>query len=188
MKIGIDISQLAYRNTGVANYLKNLLQELVKSEHEFVLFYSSLRQPVPQSVLDISKKENVKLVKKRFPNSLLNLLWNDLHKIPIESFIGDVDLFITSDWSEPPTKKAKKATIIYDLIVYKYPEETHNKTSVKLSDLTLSSNIVNIQKKKLFWVKDECSIVFCISESTKKDVVEILGISEDRVKVIYPGC
>ena len=47
--------------------------------------------------------------------------------MPIENFIGPVDIFITSDWTEPPTKKAKKATILYDLIVYKYPDETHKK-------------------------------------------------------------
>ena len=33
----------------------------------------------------------------------------------------------------------------------------------------------------------ESDIVFCISESTKKDAIEILGIEEKRLKVIYPG-
>ena len=43
MRIGIDVSQLAYTNTGVANYLQNLVKAIIKSEeHEFVLFYSFL--------------------------------------------------------------------------------------------------------------------------------------------------
>ncbi len=94
--------------------------------------------------------------------------------MPIEWLIGDVDIFITSDWTEPPTIRAKKATILYDLIVYKYPNETDKK-------------IVKVQKQKLKWVKKESSIIFCISEATKKDAMEILGIDDKRLKVIYPG-
>ena len=101
-------------------------------------------------------------------------MWNKLHIFPIESLIGEIDLFITSDWTEPPAKKAKKATIIYDLIVYKYPEET-------------AERIVETQKRKLKWVKKESKIIFCISEATKKDAMEILEIEEKRLKVIYPG-
>ena len=94
--------------------------------------------------------------------------------MPIENFIGQIDLFITSDWTEPPTKKAKKATIIYDLIVYKHPEETEQK-------------IISTQKRKLEWVKKESDIIFCISESTKKDVLDILNIPSNKLKVVYPG-
>ena len=43
MRIGIDISQLAYSGTGVANYLENLVSELLKidTKNEYVLFFSS---------------------------------------------------------------------------------------------------------------------------------------------------
>ncbi len=175
MRIGIDISQLAYPNTGVANYLESLISEIVKldTKDEYVLFFSSLRGKLPSPFfLDASK--NVSLKTFKFPPSLLNILWNKLHVAPIENFIGDVDFFITSDWTEPPVKRAKKATILYDLIVYKHPEETDTK-------------IVQTQKNKLRWVKKESDIVFCISESTKKDAEEILGIEKSKLKVLYPG-
>ena len=174
MVIGIDISQIAYGNTGVANYLSNFVREMVKSdEHEFILFFSSLRRNLPSEFENEINKSNVRIKKFKFPSAILDLLWNKLHVIPIGSLIGNVDVFITSDWSEPPSR-AKKATIIYDLIVYKHPEETDQK-------------IVSVQKRKLDWVKKESDIVFCISESTKKDAVEILGIDESKIRVIYPG-
>ena len=46
MKIGIDISQLAYPETGVANYLTSLVQKLIEidRENQYVLFFSSLRK------------------------------------------------------------------------------------------------------------------------------------------------
>jgi len=187
MKIGIDISQLAYDSTGVSNYLRNWVENLIKidTENEYVLFYSSLRKKLPS----LSLPSNSKVVIKRFriPPTVLNVLWNNLHRLPIEGLIGNIDIFITSDWTEPPTIKAKKATILYDLIVYKYPEETHNQTEFNPRKLTISANIVTSQRRKLKWVKKESDIIFCISESTKKDAEEILGLDKNKLKVIYPG-
>lgn len=176
MKIGIDISQLAYPQTGVANFLENLVYSLVKSDsaNEYVLFFSSLRGSLDQDFLKKLKGSQVNVKTFSFPPTVLDILWNRLHILPIETLIGDVDIFITSDWTEPPTKKAKKGTILYDLIVYKYPQESTDK-------------IVQTQKRKLKWVQKESDMVLCISEATKRDAKEVLGIEEGRLQVIYPG-
>lgn len=179
MKIGIDVSQVAYGNTGVSAFLSGLINSLIELDtgNEYVFFFSSLRKEFPISnfqFLNKSKFSNVKIKRFRIPPTMLDLLWNRLHMMPIENFIGPVDVFITSDWTEPPVRKAKKATILYDLVVYKYPQETHKK-------------IVETQKRKLKWVKKESSKVFCISKSTADDAQKILGIENDRLSVIYPG-
>lgn len=171
MKIGIDISQIAYENTGVSNYLRNLIQNLslIDKENEYVLFYSSLRNSVPKLELG----SNFKIKSFKMPQSFLNILWNNLHIYPVEKFVGKVDVFITSDWVEPPSR-SKKATILYDLIVYKYPKET-------------DARIIEVQKSKLKWVIKESSKILCISEATKKDAQEILGIESSRLEVINAG-
>src|SRR5579862_814507 len=176
MKIGIDISQLAYERTGVANIVKNLVEHLsnIDEENEYILFYSSLRRNFQYSIFDFQSNSNFSVKQFKFPPTVLDLLWNKMHILPIENLIGDVDVFITSDWTEPPAKKAKKMTILYDLIVYKYPQETAKK-------------IVRTQKRKLQWVKKETDMILCISEATKKDAMEILGIEEKRLQVVYPG-
>lgn len=190
MRIGIDISQLAYERTGVANYLGSLVENLLGLDHEneYILFFSSLRRQIQNSKFRIQNyNSKVKIKEFRFPPTLLDLLWNKLHIIPIEWFIGPTDIFITSDWTEPPAKKAKKATIIYDLIVYKYPEETHSITEFNPLKLLISPNIVASQKRKLKWVKRESDVVFTISHSSKRDIEEILGIDSSKIKVIYPS-
>jgi hypothetical protein len=177
MKIGIDISQLAYPGTGVANYLQHLIEEITEQDthNEYILFFSSLRRTLSPEFLNlISQRSNVHIKKFRLPLSALDMLWNKAHKVAIESFIGNIDIFITSDWTDPPVRNEKKATILYDLIVYKYPEET-------------AQIIVETQKRKLAWTKKETSMIFCISEATKQDAKEILGVSEERLSVIYPG-
>ncbi len=176
MRIGIDVSQLAYENTGVANFLSELVNNLIKhdSKNQYTLFYSSLRNKFKTENLKLKNASNVTIKKFRIPPTALDMLWNKLHIMPIENFIGPVDIFITSDWTEPPTKKAKKVTILYDLIVYKYPEETHKK-------------IVDVQKRKLRWVKKETDRILCISKSTAEDAEKILGIEKNKLEVIYPG-
>ena len=177
MRIGIDISQLAYPGTGVANYIYQLVDHLlqVDSENEYILFYSSLRVPIQNSEFkNQNYKAKFKIKTMKIPPFVLDILWNKLHIVPIEQLIGDLDVFITSDWTEPPARHAKKATIIYDMIVYKYPEETDKK-------------IIRTQKRKLKWVKKESGAVLTISESSKKDIVEILKIPKDKIYVIYPG-
>lgn len=188
MRIGIDVSQITYRGTGVAGYARSLVDGLLKIDknNEYTLFFSSLRRKFPISNFPASptggkfpnksqfSNYKIKIKTFRLPPFLLDFLWNRLHILPIEWFIGDVDVFITSDWTEPPTIRAKKATILYDLIVYKYPNETDKK-------------IINVQKRKLKWVKKESSLIFCISESTKNDAMKILGIEDKKLRVIYPG-
>jgi len=176
MRIGIDISQLAYRNTGVANYLEQLVEQLIKLERndEFILFYSSLRRNFQFSIFNFQSNPNVQIKQFKYPPTFLDLLWNKLHICPIEWFIGPVDVFITSDWTEPPAIRAKKISILYDLIVYQYPQETAQK-------------IVATQKRKLHWAKNEDSAFLCISESTKKDAEQILHIAKEKLFVIYPG-
>ncbi len=169
MRIAIDISQMAYEGTGVANYTRNLVETLLKIDHEneYILFFSSLRGKAPV---------DFQATVKRFwlPQTLLDILWNRFHICPIEWFVGDVDIFITSDWTEPPTVKAKKVTVLHDLVVFKYPKETDPK-------------IVEVQKRKLAWVKKEASMIICVSQSTKNDARQILGIDEKRLRVIYEG-
>jgi hypothetical protein len=176
MKIGIDISQLAYEKTGVANYLSKLVSHLVKidNENEYILFFSSYRKKLNNSFIDSVNGPRVSIKFYKFPPTLLDILWNRMHILPIENLIGDIDIFITSDWTEPPAKRAKKMTILYDLIVYKYPQETAEK-------------IVKTQKRKLHWVKKEAASIFCISKATKNDAMDILNIEENRLNVVYPG-
>lgn len=177
MRIGIDISQIIYQGTGVAKYTKNLVESLLKvdKKNEYVLFFASLRRKIETSDFKIQNcHSKCKIKKFRIPPTLLDILWNRLHICPIEWFIGEVDVFFSSDWIQPPAKKAKLLTVVHDLTPWKYPE-------------TLSSKIVAVHKRRMKWVKKECAMIICDSEATKKDVMEILEISEKKLKVIYPG-
>ncbi len=58
MKIGIDISQMAYEGTGVGEMVGNLVNALLKidKENEYVLFFSSLRGNLKSQISNLHRK------------------------------------------------------------------------------------------------------------------------------------
>lgn len=178
MKIAIDISQIVYEGTGVANYTKELVSHLLilDKENEYILFGVSFgRLPVLEqyfrTVADLNYRVSTKFLP--VPERLVNTIWNKLHLINIESIIGKIDIFHSSDWLQPPTA-AKKVTTVHDLIIYKFPEVSH-------------PYIVETQTKRMFWVKRECDKILADSLATKNDLINVLHFAEGKIDVVYPG-
>ncbi|MBI3282461.1 glycosyltransferase family 4 protein [Candidatus Curtissbacteria bacterium] len=177
MRIGIDVSQNIY-TTGVSNYTKKLVEHLLKidRENDYVLFASSLRgKKKTQEFFEILKEfKNVQFKTASIPPTILEPLWNRLHILPIEKFMGEVDIFHSSDWTQPPVKsqKTKKVTTIHDMIPFLFPLSVHPK-------------IVKTFKRKLERVKKEVDLILADSETTKDDVVKFMQIEESKIKVVY---
>ena len=187
MKIAIDISQTAHEGTGVARYMQTMVKSLLQydSINSYTFFFASFRKKINEDLKKlILKKAQLKIY--RIPPTTLDILWNKMHIVPIEYFVGKQDLIITSDWTEPPSK-AKKITILHDLIVFLHSEISHDKTKVDISSLQISPNIVETQKRKLNWMSKESQMIICDSISTKNDAKKILNIPERCLRVIYPA-
>src|SRR3990167_6003888 len=163
MRIGFDISQIAHPG-GVATYTKSLAENLSKiKELEMVYFYSYLRRPFK------GKLKGVKAF--RLPPTLFEVLFNRVRNVPIEKFLGPLDIFHSSDWVQPPSK-AKKVTTYHDVIPLKFPQWSHPK-------------IVDVHKRRLKLVEKEIDMVIAVSESTKKDLLQVTKIPEEKITVIY---
>lgn len=172
MKVAIDISQIIY-GTGVSVYTRNLVTHLINlyPETDFVLFGGSLRR---KQDLDQFIRRHKAIGKTFFlPPRFLDLLWNSFHLFPIEKLIGEIDVVHTSDWAEPPSK-LPKVTTVHDLAPLIYPDTTH-------------STIKSAHKKRLAWVTRESSAILSVSQSTKKDLVDILKVNPKKITVTYEG-
>ncbi len=174
MKIGIDVSQIVY-GTGVSFYTSSLVENLLKIDkaNEYRLLAGTLRQSdfFKSYFNSLRDFKNAKGKIVSFPPTLADFFSNRLHLLPIESFLGKIDVFHSSDWSQPPTK-AVKVTTIHDFGFLKFPATAHPK-------------IKSVMARRLKWVKKEADMVIAISESTKKDIMEILNIPEQKIKVVY---
>jgi hypothetical protein len=153
-----------------------MVREMVRqgTGHRFVLFGASLRKRYVFEEFARSLGPNVRSVTVPIPPTLLEPLWNTLHILPIEWLIGSVDVFWSSDWTQPPLARAKGITTIHDVSFLRFPESFPEK-------------IVAVQKRRLARAARECAAFLCDSQATAGDVVKFLGISEKKLRVVYPG-
>jgi glycosyltransferase involved in cell wall biosynthesis len=169
MRIGIDVSQAIF-GTGVSDYVINLVDAILKADptNEYVLFGASLRRQG-----DIKKLfPDAKIL--RFPPMLLHYLWNYLHVVNVESFTGDLDVFHTSDWVEPPSSSAK-VTTVHDLSPFLFPEEMRSGAF---------RNIAAVHAARMNWVARESFRIICVSQSTAMELTQLFKINSDRIVVI----
>ncbi|MCD4694013.1 glycosyltransferase family 4 protein [bacterium] len=180
MKIGIDIRTLMDRQySGVSEYALNLilgilLKNEINQEHEIKLFYNSGRNIIKQ--MPDFKKYKCKIVYSRYPNKIFNYLMQKGLGFPKLDRLLGVDLFIFPHINFFNTSsRCKTILTIHDLSFLRYPEFF----SLRKNIWHFMLNIKKMVKK--------VDVIIAISENTKKDIVELLGVDGDRVKVVESG-
>ncbi len=174
MKIAIDISQIIY-GTGVSVYTENLAKNLSKidSENKYILFGGSLRRL--NDIKEKTKGLGRNFIAKLFPipPTVSDLIWNRLHILPIEWLVGKVDVFHSSDWTQPPSR-AFKVTTVHDLSPIIFPESTKK---------DVIRNIPKTHMARLNLVKKEVDRIIVPSNATKKDLLE-MNFNEAKIRII----
>ena len=177
MKIGIDITQLNYEGTGVANFTYNLVKNLLETDkqNEYRLFYASLHK-LNLPVISEFKKLGAKIYRYPIPHKALQFIWGKNNLLPIDLLMGRVDAILFSDYLRPPTfYKTRGITVIHDLIWKLFPEK-HNEEIIRFQELKMKKTIEN------------GDTVITDSECTKNDLLKLYPeINKDKTYVIYPG-
>lgn len=168
MVVGIDVSQSVF-GTGVSDYTINLVASLRQiPQLDLRLFAGSLRQlGVLRSIFPDSRTFPL-------PPQAADILWNRLHLIPIESFLGPLDVFHSSDWAEPPAR-CPKVTTVHDLSPFLFPDEM---TSGGFRDIR------RVHTRRMSWVAKESERIICVSQKTAADLKKIFSVSSSRIFVI----
>ncbi|EKE14043.1 MAG: glycosyl transferase, group 1 [uncultured bacterium] len=178
MIIGVDITMLVYAGSGVANYIYNFAKTLltIDKKNEYRLFYSSLRRPKNFYYLKELEKLGGKVCSYRFPPTLLQIWWRRFSIVPVEWFIGKVDVFFSSDFLRPPLfKGTKEITTIHDLTWKLFPEYHEER-------------IIKAHEKKLEKTIKYRDTIIVDSQSTKNDLIKFYPqVEQNKVHVIYPG-
>lgn len=102
-------------------------------------------------------------------------LWTRI-AIPIYYHLAKIkpDVILSPTHYIPRFIKAKRVPIIFDLAFIHFPEMFKKDDLYKLTNWTKTSVL-------------ESAHIITISESSKKDIVDIYKVSEDKVTVSYPG-
>ena len=175
MNIGFDAKRAFQNNTGLGQYSRTLIHSLAThfSENEYYLFAPKLTK-----LFDTTSLKNVHLVNPSgFPSSLFKSAWrsnwmkSDLKKNNIHIYHG-----LSHEIPFGIGKTGTKSVVtIHDLIHERYPDQ------YKWLD-------VKIYHKKFLYACKHADAVIAISEQTKKDIIEIYGIPEEKINVCYQSC
>jgi glycosyltransferase involved in cell wall biosynthesis len=92
----------------------------------------------------------------------------------VETFLGRLDIFHSPDFVLPPVARAVKVLTIHDLSFLRVPECADPRLRWSLG-LVVPRSV----RRADFLLAD--------SESTRRDLIELLGVPPDRVQVIYGG-
>lgn len=164
MKIAIDARDLANVTTGVGRYLLNLLNHFAELRPEFQFQLYSDR---PLTTAFENSNVNARLLKGH------KLLWKHL-VMPLEQIRAGIDVFFVPSYSTPLWNPAQSVVTIHDLIYTRFPQWTDRVERWRFATI--------VRFSARFAAK-----IIAVSEATRKDILDLTGVSPHKVQVIYEG-
>lgn len=170
-RIAIDYTSAIQQRAGIGRYTRHLITALAALDHttRYVLF-SAGRDPLPPAW-------PANFTRRELPISdrYLSIIWQRLRlPLPVELFTGQVDVYHSPDFVLPPFIRARKVLTVHDLSFIRYPE---------CSSPALLQYLVHFVPPSV----RRADYLLADSLSTKHDLIDLLGIPEERVTVVYAG-
>ena len=167
MIVGIDITPLTKTPTGIGLYTRHLLRELVVLDGPagFCGLAAGVRP------LD---KENIPVRYRRVPvpSRLMYQAWARLKRPWADMLLGGLDVFHAVNYVLPPLKHARGVLSIHDLGFLRNPEWFSPKVMKPFARA--------IREDAL-----RADAVIAVSGATRDDIVSLLGIPHEKIRVIH---
>lgn len=176
MKIGYDAKRIFHNTTGLGNYSRDLVQ-IVSTYYPENYYYLYNPKPAKVNRLIPNGKTLVEIKPTSYFAKKLHFLWRS--KWIVKQLVKDkISVFhgLTGELPYGIEKTNIKTIVtIHDLIFVRYPK------LYKALDR-------KIYLKKFKYAAQTADIVIAISEQTKRDIIDFLGIESNKIQVIYQGC
>ncbi|MFA5131182.1 MAG: glycosyltransferase family 1 protein [Patescibacteria group bacterium] len=178
MKIGVDIRVLMDKNySGVSEYTANLLTAILKADttDDFKLFYNSWDNL--DARLAPWERANAKVIGRHIPNKIFNYFCQKIFARPkIDEALGGVDIFWSPHFNfSALSLSVKKIITVHDLSFLRYPEFFSARKNFWHRALGVKNILRSADK------------IIAVSENTKNDIIELVGLAPEKIKVIYSG-
>jgi glycosyltransferase involved in cell wall biosynthesis len=158
MRVAIDATPLLVRSAGVKNYLWHWVRAL-------------------RPHLDISLfpwlKDAGELDHQRFNRARVTLLYASW-LVGVDPFIGRADVFHATNLVRKRPRRALVTATLHDLTVWRMPQ-FHTPANI-VADKRFGEVILR-----------HAAGVIAVSEATRRDAVEVLGLAPERITVIHSG-
>lgn len=173
MHVAIDIQSVVGLRSGVGQFTYHLARTLpaLDLENRYTLFLFDFRRRLRDPVLE---RGRARLLKLRVPGLLVRTCW-DLFRVPsVDAIVGKADLFHFPNYVIAPLAQGKAVASIYDVSFLRYPHCASART-LRWLDRNLERTLRRADG------------IVTISEFSKAEIVEVLGVPARKVRVVYPG-
>ena len=168
MVIGIDCRRLKKNRTGVGNYIYEIIKRLnnIDDNNEYVLYSND------EIFIDFKLNNNWKI---KIDKSRIGTFWL-YYKLPQIIYNDNIDVFWGTEHILPKrnkyTRNIKFVVTIHDLAI-QIIKNVGSYYNTIIQKLFLKKSIYNADK------------IIAISKSTKKDIIDLYGIDDNKISVIY---
>src|SRR5581483_8496685 len=172
MRIGYDAKRAFLNRTGLGNYSRWLIQSLAlyHPQNHYYLYTPKLK---PGNNIDFPS-----VVRTILPKSKLFTSWWRSSGIVQDLLRDKIDLYHGLSHELPAgigKTGIKSVVTVHDLIFMRFPQYFSWINRV-------------IYGAKLKYACQAADKIIAISDRTKQDIIELIGISPDKIEVVYQGC
>ena len=170
MKIGVDARPLSYQLTGIGVYLKHLLNEIQKIDHQND-YYLISNGPMDYDLINPRWSK----VEGRVNRKLLSTLWMQLN-VPFIAVRRNLDLFWGSRHHLPLLLSPEIRTVVtvHDIVNRLLPG------TMALPNLLVERLLMKLSLKR-------SDAILAVSRSTATDAKKEFGISANKITTVHHG-
>ncbi|PLX22133.1 hypothetical protein C0584_00055 [Candidatus Parcubacteria bacterium] len=172
MKIGIDLRTLISGNfSGIPGFTYELTKTILENDtqNEYFGFYNSYKKKKLPNLGSINVSE------LNIPNKILNPMMSIFRYPKIDKILNTEVLYMPHFNFNACTEDSFKVITVHDLSFVRYPEFFSFKNN-------LWHKLIQIKKTLKKFDK-----IVAISKNTKKDLIELFNVPEEKIEVVYSG-
>lgn len=174
LTIGFDATSAARQQAGIGRYTRELLRALGRVDDgiRYRVFYSGHGADA-SGIPPLPPRFRVRSLP--VSDRVSNAVWHRARiPIPIQPFIGRVSLFHSPDFAAPPTLTRPTVITVHDLAFEREPD---------CAVPSLRSYLQHVVPRSAH----KANHIIAVSETTKRDLMELYGIPEGKISVVYEG-
>lgn len=173
MKVAVELQPILKKRTGVGWYNYNIAKHLGAADMQFSgrIFNFLGRHDFSPALEGISFES---LSCTSIPYGVYNRLWNYLPLTYDALFREQADIYHFFNFICPPKIKGKVIITVYDMVFKLYPE-------------TMTSANFNRLKKNLLRSCQQADAIITISQNSKSEIVQHMGVPEEKIHIIPPA-
>ena len=174
LTIGIDFTSASRERAGIGRYARELVRALSRVDHtnRYVLF---VPRDAYAELLAYNWSPNFSIRRAPLTERYLAALWHRARvPLPVETFIGGVDVFYSPDFLLPPTFAQRKLVTVHDLSYVRVPE-------------CFPAPLLNYLNRAVPPSVARADLILADAASTQRDLVDVYSVPINKVKVLYSG-